>query len=1202
MGTTGLAVVGILLAILQVSAFVTTEEPTLNVEHYKGEHKGQNHQHQHTEVDCANDVESAADQQVPILEFPKSGEGLRMRKREWVIPDLLVVENDRGPYPLKLSQVRSNADKVNKIFYSITGPGADQPPVGLFTIDRITGTLYLTQQLDRERKDSYMFQAHAVAEGSANAEAPMDLIVKVIDQNDNRPTFAQDIFLGKVPEASPRGFEVIKVVATDIDQPNTDHSDIRYRLISQEPTLPSDFLFVINPITGVIRVNASGLDREKYPMYTLVVQAADMVGDGLTGEAKVILTVTDSNDNAPASTQPSSATDQQVPILEFPKSGEGLRRKKREWVIPDLTVVENDRGPYPLKVSQIRSNADKVKKIFYSITGPGADQPPVGLFTMDRNTGILYISQPLDREEQDSYPFQAHAVAEGSGNAEASMDITVKVIDQNDNRPTFNRSTFLGEVAEASPTGFEVIKVVATDIDQPNTDNSDIRYRLISQEPTLPSDFMFVINPVTGVIRVNASGLDREKYPMYTLVVQAADMVGDGLAGQAKVILTVTDSNDNAPASTQPSSATDQQVPILEVPKSGEGLRRKKREWIIPDLNVVENDRGPYPLKVAQIRSAAHNVNKIFYSITGPGADQPPVGLFTMDRNTGILYLTQPLDREEQDSYMFQAHAVAEGAGNAEAPMNIIVKVIDQNDNKPTFNQSTFLGEVAEASPTGFEVIKVVATDIDQPNTDNSDIRYSLISQEPTLPSDFMFVINPVTGVIRFNASGLDREKYPMYTLVVQAADMVGDGLAGQAKVILTVTDSNDNAPASTQPSSATDQQVPILEVPKSGEGLRRKKREWIIPDLNVVENDRGPYPLKVAQIRSAAHSVNKIFYSITGPGADQPPVGLFTMDRNTGILYLTQPLDREEQDSYMFQAHAVAEGAGNAEAPMDIIVKVIDQNDNRPTFNQSTFLGEVAEASPRGFEVIKVVATDIDQPNTDNSDIRYSLISQEPTLPSDFMFVINPITGVIRVNAGGLEKEKYPKYTLVVKAADMLGEGLTGEAKVILTVTDSNDNAPAFTQPSYTAAVDENKVNAQILTMSVTDGDEPHSPAWNARFSIVGGDPEGLFTIETGSNNHEGIISTAKGLDFERSSTHALLVAVENEIPFAVPLPTATATVVVTVQDVNEAPVLDPVEKHVVKREALAVDSDVVRYTASEPDTGRTQKVINGHRPEFNL
>lgn len=46
---------------------------------------------------------------------------------------------------------------------------------------------------------------------------------------------------------------------------------------------------------------------------------------------------------------------------------------------------------------------------------------------------------------------------------------------------------------------------------------------------------------------------------------------------------------------------------------------------------------------------------------------------------------------------------------------------------------------------------------------------------------------------------------------------------------------------------------------------------------------------------------------------------------------------------------------------------------------------------------------------------------------------------------------------------------------------------------------------------MSVTDGDEPHSPAWNAKFKIVSGDPRGLFTVKTGSNKHEGIISTAK-------------------------------------------------------------------------------------------
>lgn len=58
---------------------------------------------------------------------------------------------------------------------------------------------------------------------------------------------------------------------------------------------------------------------------------------------------------------------------------------------------------------------------------------------------------------------------------------------------------------------------------------------------------------------------------------------------------------------------------------------------------------------------------------------------------------------------------------------------------------------------------------------------------------------------------------------------------------------------------------------------------------------------------------------------------------------------------------------------------------------------------------------------------------------------------------------------------------------------------------------MEENKADIQILTMTVTDGDEPHSPAWNAKFKIVSGDPGGFFKVKTGTNKQEGIISTAK-------------------------------------------------------------------------------------------
>ncbi|XP_068424338.1 B-cadherin [Clinocottus analis] len=766
------------------------------------------------------------------------------------------------------------------------------------------------------------------------------------------------------------------------------------------------------------------------------------------------------------------ASDGPVPILHFRKTRGELRRSKRDWVIPDLKVPENDRGPYPLKVSQIRSSEDKVKKIHYSITGPGSTEEPVGLFTMDRNTGNLYLTQPLDREAKDTYMFQAFAVAESGGTSEDPMDIIVKVIDQNDNKPTFTQDTFLGEVAEASPKGFEVIRVEATDIDEPNTANSDIRYRILSQDPLFPSDNLFIINPVTGGIRVNAGGLDREKYPKYTLVVEAADLEGEGLTGTATVILTVTDSNDNAPAFTQSSYEA--------------SVDENKVDSHILMMTVTDGDEALSPAW-----------NAVFKIVDGDPGGHFAVSTGAIKRE-GILSIVKGLDFETSTKH------------------TLLIAVT--NDV-----------EFATPLPTATATVVVHVLDV---------------NEAP--------IFDPVEKLV--------------------------------SKREVLAVDSEMNA---------SDGPVPILHFRKTRGELRRSKRDWVIPDLKVPENDRGPYPLKVSQIRSSEDKVKKIHYSITGPGSTEEPVGLFTMDRNTGNLYLTQPLDREAKDTYMFQAFAVAEGGGTSEDPMDIIVKVIDQNDNKPTFTQDTFLGEVAEASPKGFEVIRVEATDIDEPNTANSDIRYRILSQDPLFPSDNLFIINPVTGGIRVNAGGLDREKYPKYTLVVEAADMEGEGLTKEAKVILTVTDSNDNAPAFTQSSYEASVDENKVDSHILMMTVTDGDEPLSPAWNAVFKIVDGDPGGHFAVRTGVNKQEGILSTVKGLDFERSTKHTLLIAVTNDVEFATPLPTATATVVVHVLDVNEAPIFDPVEKIVSKREDLAVDSDLLQYTASDPDTARKQKVM---------
>lgn len=53
------------------------------------------------------------------------------------------------------------------------------------------------------------------------------------------------------------------------------------------------------------------------------------------------------------------------------------------------------------------------------------------------------------------------------------------------------------------------MKVVATDADEPEHPNSDIRYRILSQDPPAPPN-AFTINPVTGEIMLSSDSADRE--------------------------------------------------------------------------------------------------------------------------------------------------------------------------------------------------------------------------------------------------------------------------------------------------------------------------------------------------------------------------------------------------------------------------------------------------------------------------------------------------------------------------------------------------------------------------------------------------------------------------------------------------------------------------------------------------------------------
>ncbi|XP_067307663.1 cadherin-1 [Pseudorasbora parva] len=312
-----------------------------------------------------------------------------------------------------------------------------------------------------------------------------------------------------------------------------------------------------------------------------------------------------------------------------------------------------------------------------------------------------------------------------------------------------------------------------------------------------------------------------------------------------------------------------------------------------------------------------------------------------------------------------------------------------------------------------------------------------------------------------------------------------------------------------------------VLTFPKSSTGLKRAKRGWIIPPFSVPENSKGPFPIKLVRIRSSYASEYQIQYKITGEGADLDPKGVFTVDRSSGNLFVTRPLDRETKASYRIEAHATGvDGSTIAENPVELVVNVIDENDNPPAFTQNPFNGEVPEAAIIGHEFMTITATDADDIRTYNADVRYKIIKQDPELPNANMFKISSLTGGISVNSEGLDKEKWPKYTLTVVAADMEGKGFSTTGTAVITVYDSNDNA---TQTS------------QKITFKVAN------------------DPAGWLSV-----NQDTVMIKVKGL-MDRESPHvkdgkytAIIFSVDNGNPPA----TGTGTLVIELEDLGLHPV----------------------------------------------
>lgn len=229
----------------------------------------------------------------------------------------------------------------------------------------------------------------------------------------------------------------------------------------------------------------------------------------------------------------------------------------------------------------------------------------------------------------------------------------------------------------------------------------------------------------------------------------------------------------------------------------------------------------------------------------------------------------------------------------------------------------------------------------------------------------------------------------------------------------------------------------------------------------------------------------------------------------DAGQVRVTQPLDRESQDSYTLQVTA---SDGVQETTVVLEVAVTDVNDNPPVFAQSKYSKSISPRTDVGQLVLTVSATDRDAGA--NGIITYWLSGGRG------VFIINPDSGDISV-AGDLTS--MTQTLLTVFARDFGYPSLMANATVHIYLNGSNAHRPEFQDFVYQTYLPEDvQVGTSVVTVTATDLD----PGLEGQviLSIVDGNYNDTFTID---NN--GVITTTKKLDYETRSTFELKVRAQD-------------------------------------------------------------------------